>query len=378
VRTPTKSKTPTRTNTQPTYTLTPTQTPTQTPSITLTPIDLSGYQYPIWRFYYYAGDTRIAMRLVNGTTDLVFFLFTDQLGSTNVTSDQNGLMVSLSRYKPWGESNDGTGTRPTDYGFTGQRSMDYIGLDWYGSRWYDSSLGRWNQPDTDVPESQGVQSWNRYAYVNNSPLKNTDPTGHMSCEECVEGGEQEIPLVDPIGPVNEAAGASEVVDVVPESPGGPVETYDTLESSPDLNSGENLPEQLTNDSEHTEDENNSPENGENNPESKNSNIRQPKRGDLRKNMQKAGIDKPSDMTKPQAHHLFPWKFMSWFSERGININEPQNGEWVEGSPEGSHQEWTSDYNNAWKDYINDHPNATQQQIEDYMNALNDSGNYPSR
>ena len=52
----------------------------------------------------------------------------------NVTSDQNGLMVSLSRYKPWGGSRGGAGTTLTDYAFTGQRKISYIKLDWYGSR----------------------------------------------------------------------------------------------------------------------------------------------------------------------------------------------------------------------------------------------------
>ena len=117
-------------------------TPTQTPSITLTPIYLTNYHDPIWRFYYYAGSARIAMRIKNGPTDLVFFLFTDHLGSTNVTSDPNGLMVSLSLYMAWGESRGGAGTTLTDYGFNGQRSMEAtIGLYYFNARWYDSSLG---------------------------------------------------------------------------------------------------------------------------------------------------------------------------------------------------------------------------------------------
>jgi hypothetical protein len=49
----------------------------------------------------------------------------------------------------------------------------------YGARWYDSLLGRWLQPDSIVPlESQGVQAWDRYAYVNNNPVRYNDPSGH--------------------------------------------------------------------------------------------------------------------------------------------------------------------------------------------------------
>jgi RHS repeat-associated protein len=54
-----------------------------------------------------------------------------------------------------------------------------LGLHFYGARWYDSLLGRFIQADTFVPlESQGVQAWDRFAYVNNNPVRYTDPTGH--------------------------------------------------------------------------------------------------------------------------------------------------------------------------------------------------------
>jgi RHS repeat-associated protein len=60
------------------------------------------------------------------------------------------------------------------------------GLYYYGARWYDSSLNRWTQPDTIVPlATQGVQAWDRYAYVNNNPVKYNDPMGHdVGCPEC--------------------------------------------------------------------------------------------------------------------------------------------------------------------------------------------------
>jgi hypothetical protein len=68
-------------------------------------------------------------------------MFADQLGSTNVTSDPSGQMVSLCLYKPWGESRGGAGTSLTDYGFTGQREMDdSVGLYYYGARFYDAYL----------------------------------------------------------------------------------------------------------------------------------------------------------------------------------------------------------------------------------------------
>jgi RHS repeat-associated protein len=61
----------------------------------------------------------------------------------------------------------------------------YINLYWYGSRWYDDTLGRFIQPDSIIPENtiipeniQGVQAWDRFAYCNNNPVRWNDPSGH--------------------------------------------------------------------------------------------------------------------------------------------------------------------------------------------------------
>lgn len=60
----------------------------------------------------------------------------------------------------------------------------------YNARWYDPSLGRFAQADTIVPtQTQGVQAWDRYAYVNNNPVKYVDPSGHGVCNERDENGE---------------------------------------------------------------------------------------------------------------------------------------------------------------------------------------------
>jgi RHS repeat-associated protein len=109
-----------------------------------------------------------------------------------VTTDANGNVISELRYceaslwdKPWGETRYAAGNTPTQYQYTGQYSnMSDFGLMFYNARWYDPYLNHFTQPDTIIPEqSQGTQAWDRYAFVNNNPLRYTDPTGHKG--ECV-------------------------------------------------------------------------------------------------------------------------------------------------------------------------------------------------
>jgi RHS repeat-associated protein len=126
--------------------------------------------------YYYAGSTRIALRQ-NGT---LYYLLSDHLGSTTLVTDASGNIVSELRYKPWGETRYNSGSTPTRYQYTGQYSYTPdFGLYFYNARWYDPTLGRFTQPDSLIPEqSQGAQAWDRYAYVNNNPVRYNDPSGH--------------------------------------------------------------------------------------------------------------------------------------------------------------------------------------------------------
>lgn len=81
--------------------------------------------------------------------------------------------------------------------FTGKERDTESGLDYFGARYYASTMGRFMSPDWSakiepVPYSklENPQTLNLYAYVGNNPLSRTDPTGHYVCsgskEQCAQ------------------------------------------------------------------------------------------------------------------------------------------------------------------------------------------------
>jgi len=77
--------------------------------------------------------------------------------------------------------------------FTGQYHESTLpggeGLYFYNARWYDAKLGRFVSADTLVPDAGNPQSFNRYSYVYNNPLKFVDPGGHDPICVCI------VPLI---------------------------------------------------------------------------------------------------------------------------------------------------------------------------------------
>jgi RHS repeat-associated protein len=136
----------------------------------------------VWKFYYYAGAQRVAMRVTGSANPLengLFYTLGDNLGSTSLVTDAGGNKVSEMRYEPWGETRYENGVTLTDFRYTGQREEEGIGLYFYGARWYDQNLGRFAQDDTIL--TGGTSGFDRYAYVDNSPIQKSDPTGHSAC-----------------------------------------------------------------------------------------------------------------------------------------------------------------------------------------------------
>jgi RHS repeat-associated protein len=82
--------------------------------------------------------------------------------------------------------------------YTGKERDGESGNDYFGARYYASSMGRFMSPDPIFGEAERVldpQQWNMYAYVRNNPLSITDSTGmdfNLTCSQnngttCVGG-----------------------------------------------------------------------------------------------------------------------------------------------------------------------------------------------
>jgi hypothetical protein len=68
-----------------------------------------------WKVYYYAGAQMIAMRVLTGTTgNSLYYLHSDHLGSTSVTTDASGAVVARQWYYPYGTVRASSGALPTD------------------------------------------------------------------------------------------------------------------------------------------------------------------------------------------------------------------------------------------------------------------------
>ena len=72
--------------------------------------------------------------------------------------------------------------------FTGKERDAESGLDYFGARYYASTMGRFLSPDwsakvVPVPYAKlgNPQSLNLYAYVGNNPLTRFDPDGRWVC-----------------------------------------------------------------------------------------------------------------------------------------------------------------------------------------------------
>jgi len=136
----------------------------------------------------------------SGTTTqngLLHFYFDDPLGTRRAQTDYAGHLEQNCSSLPYGDS-ESCGSSPTEHLFTGKERDTESGNDYFGARYYASSMGRFMSPDWSakvepVPYSKldDPQSLNLYAYLMNNPLGGVDADGHAPLswggfEDCSE------------------------------------------------------------------------------------------------------------------------------------------------------------------------------------------------
>ncbi|MGP1350611.1 MAG: RHS repeat-associated core domain-containing protein [Hoylesella marshii] len=114
----------------------------------------------------------------NGTVKN-YLAFTDNLGSILSVMDEDGNKVFDASYDAWGRQTVTRNDIGLHRGYTGHEMLNEFDIINMNGRLYDPVLGRFFSPDNYVQLPDYSQSFNRYSYCLNNPLKYTDPSGNL-------------------------------------------------------------------------------------------------------------------------------------------------------------------------------------------------------
>jgi RHS repeat-associated protein len=124
----------------------------------------------------------------NPSGSQTYFALHDWLGSKRMEYGATGCVESYFSL-PYGNAQAPSGncSDATEHHFTGKERDSESGNDYFGARYYASSMGRWLSPDwsakvAPVPYAKldDPQSLNLYTYVLNNPLVLADADGHST------------------------------------------------------------------------------------------------------------------------------------------------------------------------------------------------------
>lgn len=159
------------------------------------------------------------------------WLVRDQLGTPRMAVDRVGTLSGVKRhdYLPFGEDlASDAAWRTTSRGyvadnvrqkFTGYERDTETGLDYARARYFASAQGRFTGTDPLLASGRvgAPQTWNRYTYALNNPLRLTDPSG-MEAEETDPGQVQNIPPRQQRRPVARPLPPLPRIDIPPPAP----------------------------------------------------------------------------------------------------------------------------------------------------------------
>ena len=123
-------------------------------------------------------DTLYGMTRSDTTAELTYFFHPDHLGSASWITDLSGQPVQHLQYKPFGGDYINQQAPNTDYSerfrFTGKERDAETGYDYFGARYYSSSLGIWLSVD---PMSDKYPSLSPYVCCADNPMRLVDIEG---------------------------------------------------------------------------------------------------------------------------------------------------------------------------------------------------------
>jgi RHS repeat-associated protein len=154
----------------------------------LTSTKIGANTYATSTNYVWNGDTLLAtidQMLYNGTatgSPITRYIHPDHLGSTNAVTDQNGSLVQLMDYYPYGATRISTSTYPTNEKrqYIGQFSDAQTNLNYLNARYYNPTQGQFLSEDPVSWGAQNIanpQSLNMYSYAQGNPIRLSDPMG---------------------------------------------------------------------------------------------------------------------------------------------------------------------------------------------------------
>jgi len=107
----------------------------------------------------------------------VTYVYTDPQGTPLAEADVNGNITATYNYTPYGSMAPNMSAPPNGPGYTGHVNDPDTGFVYMQARYYDPAMGRFLSTDPVGPAAGNTFNFSRYAYANNNPIGNTDPTG---------------------------------------------------------------------------------------------------------------------------------------------------------------------------------------------------------
>jgi RHS repeat-associated protein len=301
---------------------------------------------------YLEGQTGLLASIENtGVDSHIHTTHTDHLGSTSVVTDERGVMIELLDYHPYGteriswSSSSDSGEAESQKTYIGEYSDDESGLSYLNARYYDPGRGQFLSQDsvylnigTDDSRVAVVlldpQSQNSYSYARNNPIKLKDPGGE--CPICFIAAASFLSILPQIitelqflvsSPAMVASLSDSITSVQSSQSGlggqalAGVDIVSSVGGLAMLGSTIDATRAFT-------------------------------KYNYRLNFLETTGKTVLQMNGYHAHHLMPQVFRKQFGDLDINIDDPKYLRWWKGTEAGgTHQKYSSQYNQEWDQYI---------------------------